>query len=876
MLTFLLPLLLEAQSLFPIKKDKKWGLINAEGRLVQAPIYDAIGEFKQFGYATMQRQGRVGLLNSEGTEVVPPNYEDVKALDSTLISVMDKDGWKVINLQGKTVLPAGYERVEVLCAGKQAGFSRSLAFLSFKVDKKWGIVNENGVVVAAPRFDDVSLFKNLPKGLSLTLFQTKLDGLLGLVLPTGFELLTPQANEIRVWNSNLIFYEKYQKWGAVNLHGQPVLENVYEQFASLSTNFLKLVSNNKTYLFSLVYNSLITKGEYEAYYAFSDDFVLCKRQRMLGLIDHCGSLVLSNRYSEIQAYDGETFRANIDGKWGIVAADDLTVVPFGFEYISPMKNGRCVVIQNRKCGVANNRGAVLVAPQFDRIELEDDQVKAYTGSQLSVFNYDDEGQLAGESSFDKHFTIKVTKGSEPRQRLPTDTDSPYQLEKFEWFYANGKWGLRRLDNGAIQIEPTFNAVQVEKELGLTLVGIEMMQELDFDRTSYRFEMAYGLVQNDTGLLVHEVDLVDVRLADFDRGNPVARCIFTNGKHGLVNRIGKIITRDFGFIGEFNSGVARASQKGRMSATLDSKSPNLGMLQNFLVSQLAPVTLTDYTQHDLDIDNKGALTCDGCTWGYIDTAGAIAVPPQFGYAKDFVNDVGIVELGGKWGMVDKKGKQLLPCKYDELGFLENTGNKVLRVFKKEEKYGLIDTLGQLTVSAQYENIGSFSEGRLAVRKNGVWGFVDRNGREVVPCRFDEVGPFSEGWAAARLGSKWGFIDRNGVVELDFQFAKAGRFSNGMAPAKREGPHFGYIDRKGNWAIKPVYPKAHPFDRGVAKVEESSGQFLRTGLIDTVGNFILKPKFVSLTDFDQHGLAVGEVSGNVSKYSLVNLKGQVVTN
>lgn len=65
--------------------------MNAEGRLVQQPIYDTeIGEFKQFGYATMQRKGRVGLLNSEGIEIVPPAYDDVKALDSTLISVINK------------------------------------------------------------------------------------------------------------------------------------------------------------------------------------------------------------------------------------------------------------------------------------------------------------------------------------------------------------------------------------------------------------------------------------------------------------------------------------------------------------------------------------------------------------------------------------------------------------------------------------------------------------------------------------------------------------------------------------------------------------------------------------------------------------------
>jgi len=69
---FFASVVLKAQSLFPIKKDKKWGLMNSDGQLVQQPVYDAIGEFKQFGYAVMQRSGKVGMLSNKGSEVGIP------------------------------------------------------------------------------------------------------------------------------------------------------------------------------------------------------------------------------------------------------------------------------------------------------------------------------------------------------------------------------------------------------------------------------------------------------------------------------------------------------------------------------------------------------------------------------------------------------------------------------------------------------------------------------------------------------------------------------------------------------------------------------------------------------------------------------------
>lgn len=864
--------LLHGQSLFPIKKDNRWGLMNSDGRIVKQPVYDAIGEFKDFGYAVMQRQGKVGLLSNEGLEIVPPKYIDLKVLDSTLISVLERKRWKVIDLQGKIILHPGYERAQVLSPATE----NSVSYLAFSQNEKWGIVNGNGKLIAPPRYDEVTVLQNVPTTVSQLFFQTKKEQLLGLLLPSGRELLEPQVGDIRVFNDELIFFKKNRLWGAVNREGREVLKPAYSHFSRLAEKFVKLTADNQVYLFSLVYNKLVTEQKFEAFYPFSDGYVLCKKNRLLGLLDHCGSVALTPKYNEIQPYDGDIFRANLGGRWGIVTLDDLMLIDFDYDYIAPMKDGLCVVIRNRKIGVANHRGEVVVFPNYDRIEMEDRKAKAYRGGHLTVFNFNSDGRLADENSFGNHFTIKITRERERGPQVFGSGESPYQLAKFEWFYSpkHDKWGLRRLDNGEVQIEPSFDNVQVEHELGLTLVGVEMRQPTIFDRTGYRYEMAYGLVQNDTGLLVHEVDLVDVALADFDRGLPVARCIFTNGKFGLVNRIGKIIRRDLAYLGRYHDGMARVSVKGRTSATLDKKSNHLGKLRDHFRQLLSPVTLTDYTQHDLNIDRFGYLSCDDCAWGYLDTLGEMTVAPQYTFARDFVNDVGIVATEDKWGMIDGKGKTLLPCRYDELGFLENTENKILRIFKKEQKYGLIDTLGRLAVGVQYDEIGSFSDGRLAVKRQGRWGFVNPIGREVVPCRFDEVRVFSEGWAAARIGNKWGFVDKQGDVKLDFQFSDVGDFHNGLAPAKREGPKYGYIDQNGAWVIDPKFPKAENFDRGLAAVKILSGDAYRYGFVDTQGGFVVRPKFISVSTFDRHGLAVVELGGSPTRYGLLNLAGQLI--
>ncbi|MEL7221312.1 MAG: WG repeat-containing protein, partial [Bacteroidota bacterium] len=187
------------QHFFPVKLDKKWGLINTDGKLVQEPIYDAIGEFKHFGYAVMQKKGAVGLLGPDGKESLEARYDDIKVLSKNLIAVMLDNEWSVINPQGQTVLDKGYARVRILQPG----------FLIYQVKGKWGLVKADGRILAAPKYDKIEA-----KGTKY--FQTKIGDKIGLLSKNGRELLACIAAEIRPTEQGLIFYRKSRLWGAID------------------------------------------------------------------------------------------------------------------------------------------------------------------------------------------------------------------------------------------------------------------------------------------------------------------------------------------------------------------------------------------------------------------------------------------------------------------------------------------------------------------------------------------------------------------------------------------------------------------------------------------------------------------------------------
>lgn len=850
---------LSAQQYFPIKVNKKWGLINTNGQVILEPVYDAIGEFKHFGYAVMQKEGSVGLLGPRGREIVPPLYDDIKVLDSTLIAVMESGQWMVVNLHGKTVLEKGYQQVQVW-----NGY-----YLAYRQGGKWGLVNKFGHKLAEPAYDDIQ-FENGG------FFITTRNNQLGLLSGTGRQILPNKAGEIRFFSDSLFFFKLGNQWGAVNFDGVEVIEAKYRSFSRISDNFIKLLANDGRYVYSIPCSRILSDGQFDDFYAFSRRYVIVKKQRQLGLMDWCGNLVLPAAYNEIQPYEGKMFRVNYQGKWGVVQPGGGAAIPFQYDYIAPLRNSVCVVRQDGRFGLVNFKGEQVAPPTFSRIELRDNLARAYrpkgngAGESLTLLRFDEQGQLQDTNSFQRHFQITIAGAGEKTGSGLSNT-SDYQLELFEWFYSpqEDRWGLRRLEDGNVQIEPKFHSVQVHRELGFTLVGIEKSERYEFERTTFRFDMAYGLVSNSLGLLVTEMDFWDVRFDDFRRGLPLARCTFTNGRHGLVDRIGRIIRRDLAYVGEFADGLARFSFSGRLSGAMKADN-HLGKIRTYLNALASPGIMLDYTQYDQLFRNEAFLTCEGCAWGYMDTSAQVIVAPQYNFARDFVNKVGIVECNGKWGMVNHKGDILLPCRYDGVQFLENTDNKVVRVYIKEPKYGLIDTLGQLTVNAVYDEIGSFSEGRLAVKRNGLWGFVDRDGLEVIPCRFREVQNFSEGLAAAKLGAGWGFIDKQGHVDIDFRFKRAGNFKNGRAwAATDEG--VGYLNTKGELVIPPRFDKAFDFQWGIARVAKDN----LLGLIDSSGNFIQRPRYSDIQDFNQHGLAVVRYGNNNVRYGLIGRNGEMAS-
>lgn len=76
------------------------------------------------------------------------------------------------------------------------------------------------------------------------------------------------------------------------------------------------------------------------------------------------------------------------------------------------------------------------------------------------------------------------------------------------------------------------------------------------------------------------------------------------------------------------------------------------------------------------------------------------------------------------------------------------------------FGMIDLFGKTLVPAGQEAIGAYSEGYIAVRKDGYWGYMDSSGKEVIPFKYHGAGPFVNGAAMVSLSGSSFVIDKAG--------------------------------------------------------------------------------------------------------------------
>lgn len=312
-------------------------------------------------------------------------------------------------------------------------------------------------------------------------------------------------------------------------------------------------------------------------------------------------------------------------------------------------------------------------------------------------------------------------------------------------------------------------------------------------------------------------------------NPLFR-IKLNGKHGFIDRTGKIVIEPkYDWAWDFSSGRAMV---------------NLGKA-GYIDRTGAVVIPAKYTTASSFSEGLAAVQ-EGDRWtgpyGYIDTTGKYVIPPEFKGAEDFSEGLALVwDKDYEYRFISRDGKSAFegffskgdgPFRESLAGFSAN-GNQ----------QGFVTRGGvRLTFPFHYSERTRFSEGLAPVNGGteleATWGYIDDNGASAIDTQFAEAWDLQESLAAVAVKGNdtapCGFIDRTGKFAIPPRFAAALGFSEGLAPVK-VGNKWGYVDRTGTLVISPQFDLASEFENGLASVIVGD----KLGYIDRTGKYIYEP-------------------------------------
>lgn len=903
----------QISAFYPIKQNHLWGYMNEQGEVVLEPKYDAIAEKnlrwnRGIGavspYRLVELNGKFGAIDRQGAEVVEPNWREIRPLDTDLFAVRSDTGFQLINAAGNSFMFSQYDDVQPIVSDALV----SSTYFKVKKDTLWGIFHLEKGELVAPKFGEVKL-SNPVQDFFLT-NEWKGSDNWSLYNQQGKQLTPFQHKALIALHPNNIFAQnKENLWAAFDSLGTQISTDDWWTYRRLNKFAVGVKGKDwewKLYFFDSQKTSNF-ETKYETFKNLSHGYIAGKSKKKWSIIDSLGIEVLPPTFEDIQPFSPPLFRVKKKG-WGIYSLVDGLVVNTDYQVISPFENGLAKVRKNGSWGMVNNRGEEVIPVRFESFQREENFVKAFTGSTMTMYELSENNEVLSEEFFEEVYNVRVgyniktrnvgfdrgdinqavRQGRQIRRnfRAVYGTDTTI-IENSNWSFErnpmNNRYALYNRTTEEAVTPPAFNMIRHISNGRLTMVFAERPYAENKVASYATFPVdtacSMALFSHDLGKFITPYDMMGLRRHDFERGLPYAAFLDLKGKMGLIDRNGKQLTQPdgsplrFDFIDDFQHGKTRICTGGRLAVAENPQEEKITISNIKMFTHGFFVTPTRFFENNSTA--KFFYKKDGekdLKWGYIDSLGQVIIEPQYDFANQFLDSVAVNQKDSLWGLVNEQNEILLPFIHKGISPF---GQDRWRVSFANKKPIFFNKKGHEVISLKYNKFGGFFDEMCHVRIDSLWGYVDKNGDEVIPCQYEDARNFSEGLAAVLINNEWVFIDKTGKEVLNptakIPFLEiVGSFKNGLCWYK-VGKFYGFFDKNGRTKIKPQYTKVFDFENGVARVVYDR----KTGVIDTKGNWLLKPKdYEVIFPFNENGIAVVRRKFK-EKSGLINDKGEILT-
>jgi hypothetical protein len=797
--------------LLPYKENYKWGYINFSGEVLIPATFDQAGNFEG-EFAVVKTDGKSGMISSSGKQLIPCMYRTIKIFKNNLIVVREKESWGMVDSTNVILIPQVYESIELL----------NFYSLKLKQNLKYGLYQAFSGKIIPCGYDTITL-------VPFEFFQLNRQGKIGLADSSLNIIIEPVHEMVRVERAGILFRDN-GFWGVYNKSGKMGSRAIWKNYKVVSMEYLMLQDGqtNLWALYSRRENKIITKPEFTNFDFLTPEIIIVTSNGKKGLVHIQGKVLLDPIYDEFILKKNFIYIRS-GKKWGLADLKLKILHEPAWNVLADFKNNLAMISsENNFWGFINAKGKVLAEPKYSNFDFADLTVKCYVNDQMDLITYDEQGNFVDKTTYKNVKTLQIGGFKyEPLNSTNNSTRNASTTDTFSLILRTQPYSYPANARSRASIKNYIKEIRAR----------------------------YGMYDRVRKKLLVKTEKWDLMLEDF-RSGPVARIIEEGGRFGLMDRRG-ITKMDFTIRKNLKPSREKISYIGNFSQEL--ARINLGGALNGTGSGYGVSNIYSSTRMFI-------LGCSGGLWGFIDRNGRLAIEAKYEYVDDFHYDRAIVKINGKFGVINMNNEFVIKPEYDEIDYLPNSDHKYFSLYFHTPRYGVIDEKGKILVPLKYESLGNWKEGLTVITQGGKSGFMNVDGEIVLPVEYEKVKEFSEGLAAVKKEKKWGYIDLTGNFVIEPAFSSAGNFQNGLAPVtSRKGN--GYVNQKGEVTYSK-YSKCFEYNKGMAKVRVKG----KLGFIDEKGKWLVHPHYNDITDFNKYNLAIARKG---RKFGLIDRNGKHVT-
>ena len=440
------------------KTDEKYGLLSLDGEKLTNPIYDSIISMpNKPGDLLVEKDGKFGVLNSLGKEIIPVDYTNIRGDDY----VSPKDGYKktgyilsnktdegvlygYADYDGEIVIPAKYEKV-----GRCLDYELDDVYIVY-MDRGRSGIYRNDKVMIKPEYQEIHFYA------PSHVFIVNKNGKFGLINKDGKMVLEPEYLNYSI-AGNYIYVATESMSSLFDIHGNLINSNSYRSIKATDNPEYFIAENEKGFYSIISKDKQIDNNYLRIEYAFDNFFIFTDQNGKCGLLNVYTGVEINPDYDSILVIEGtNALEAKTGTVTDIYEKNLVKVLSIENGVIENLKNDNFVVYNNKEMHYFDKLGK-----EVRNIEILDEK-NIYTYSENGKWGYiRKDGAVVVPATYD----------------MATELDD----YGFAGVLKNNKWGVVNFEGNVI-VEPAYT---IENYYFPRFVGEYMLDEI---RNNYCIEI----------------------------------------------------------------------------------------------------------------------------------------------------------------------------------------------------------------------------------------------------------------------------------------------------------------------------------------------------------------------------------------------------